>query len=1525
MAQVGRISGPLLTANLERNGIDLKFRNTLDVSPLLYVDANNNRIGINTNVVNEVDIQTLGTTRVTSLLSSGATLANSNFTISNNNINSAYGNINLNAGDAIVSSAIETEQFYLDDNYISTKETNANIDLRPWQEYGEYGTDPDPFLDGLVSSLQQVASNAIGPGNADYEFWTTVLPSGFQRADWDEDSSIDIDDLMGFLSFRRGLISDATEIGRAKIAQGQAIVNAALPNVESFSNVNVDGNLHATGNITFAGDLTFGDTISEDTVTIDADVDSDIIPDANNTYSLGQNGKRWQQLNTDLVNGDIYTANITVGGLGYTSKAGNVFYVSVNGDDTFGGDSFLAPFKTIKHALSQVDASTAGPVEVVIFPGDYQEDLPLEVPSNVTISGTDMRNVIIRPATATQSEDVFLLNGESTISNVTIKDFYYDSVNDKGYAFRFANNATVTSRSPYIQNITVITSGTATSASDPRGFASGDAGKGALVDGASVLSTSIDASMLFHSVTFITPGVDALTMTNGVRVEWLNSFTYFANRGLYAVNGSTGHLSTDGSTTQFGAEVRSIGSANVYGNFGAVSDGADCLMYLIMHNFGYIGSGKFKDNDNSRAIQSQEVLELNNGKVRYQSTNHQGNFRVGDNFLVDFETGSTTLDISTSDTSSFAGLVIDSGSRTLIDGNVIEVSNFAIRDNTIRTIAGDIDINSATSETNITSNVSVSDNLDVTGNLSFDGNITVGDGVANDTINFNVEFEQNINPATTGIYSLGTTDAVWKKANLGTANIGDIEINENYITTDTTSADLDLRANGTGKILIASNNVEVTNDLTISGNTELLDTNIAGTLTYTGNKSSNSFALTGSLDIGQNIAVGLDVILEEISITGNVITTNSTQENLELRANSTGRIYVPFADTLIENNLIVNGTTFTSDINNTQQVEAVTLQNDTIQITANSISSIVSHSDLDLTASPNGIINISNNDVVAGQELTVNGETTLLGTSITGNLTHAGTRVQTGNSSVTGDVTTGNFILDRNAQFENIEITGNLIHTTETNSDLELRASGSGRVMIKTDLFVQQDVDVGTLTAGVINIVNDVDLNEIIIDGTIEFDNNVITTDTDSSSVNLELEAHGTGIISIPSNDVNILNATTVVGATDIDDTVINGTLTHTGTLTRVGDTTVTGNVLLSGQMTLDRGIELGRVKIEGNVITTTEADTDLLLKASQTGLVRFEDLQVDNDVSVGSLNDVQTINVQNTVALEVIELSSDVQLSDNTVKTTNVNSDLELSAAGTGDVLINDNLFFNETTLGTKTGNLVFSLDTESATLATSKAMILPTGTTAEAIGSLAGLRFNTDTNLFEIKGSVGTINSGGVYSSDALTGISVNNSDDIQIFVNGYTQDSTSKVAEITSDKVRLHGLEADNILFDQNTIANTSINTDIDIVTNGTGSITIDKFVIKGNTISLPVDETLEIKTTGTGFRWVEFDGDKAIKWPAGTTAERPLNPKLGTTRVNTESGELETWIGDEWRTSAGEFASISEADMEEEAFVQTLIYG
>jgi len=1554
VAQVGRISGPLLTANLERNGIDLKFRDTLDKSSLLYFDAANNRIGINTDTVTEVDIQTVGTTRVTDLLSNEANPGN--LSINNNNINVSFGDINLDAQELINVPTLETEQFYISDNYISTKNSNANVEL-----------------------------NTNGTG--------------------------------------RVIIGAADSTGDRSL--------------------NVRGNLHATGDITFEGMITFGDDSSVDTVTFNADIESNIVPDQHWRYDLGKLNKRWQYLSTELVNGErVFTDAISVAGTNLEHRAGNIFYVSVNGDDTNTGDHPQDPFKTIRHALAQCDPSTGGPVQIRVYPGDYQEQLPLEVPSNVSVMGMDLRNVIIRPDTSSQSEDVFLLNGESTVSDLTIKEFFYDSVNDKGYAFRFAPNTIVTTRSPYVQNVSVITQGSTTTADDPRGFASGDAGKGALVDGADVLSNSNDASMLFHSVTFITPGVDALTMTNGVKVEWLNSFTYFANRGLYAKNGATGHLSTDGSTVLFGAEVRSIGSANVYGNYGAVADGNDCLMYLIMHNFGYIGSGKLYDNDNFNYIQANEVVETNNGIIRYQSTNHLGDFRVGDNFLVDFTTGSTTLNVSTTETDSFAGLIVNQGAnRTIVNGLGIEVGNFNIRDNTIESVIGDIDIDAATNTTNITANTLADGNLAINGSFSYGGDLEIGDTPV-DTIDFNVEFTQDLNPNQTEVYSLGLVDKVWTTAHLGGANFGDIEINDNYITTDVSNANLELRASGTGTVSIPSNDVTAQQDFTVGNNINLQNLTVYGTLSLIGDNEAQQFRidsyerfwrdsspinntrrrqfrinevtpgawqfalgytnpnptptyaigdyiaiedqatpetylailqitsldsvnivnsrasnviwnvdiiegnfnslvdriyyniyiseinqftddlnLEGDFIVGQNLDVALDGIFETISIKGNVITTDPTNENLELRANGVGNVRVTDADTVVENNFTVNGTMYSSDMNVTTEVEAVTFTNNTIDITTNEIKTVISNADLDLAA--DRIIDIPNSDVEAGQDFAVNGLTTILNTNITGTHTHVGNTQNTGNITHTGDFTTSQFTLDRNVQLENIEITGNLLHTTISNSDLDFRASGTGRVVVEEDIHVTQNVDIGTLTANTINISGDVDLNEIIIDGTVEFDDNFIQT-TDSNA-DLELRASGTGIVSIPSNDVVFNNALTVNGNTDIDNISVTGVLLHTGNIIQTGNVAVNGNFTLDGQITLDRGIDLEEIQIDNNVITTTSSNANLELRAAGTGVVRLEDVQVNNNIDVGSLNDVQSITVQNTVLLDTIELSTDVQLFDNVIATTNSNSNLELRANGTGEKLFQNNLFFVDNKIGTHQGILTFDLETESTTLTSTNAMVLPNGTTAERPSTLAGLRFNTDTNLFEIKGSVDYINVGGVYSADGLTGISVTNSDDIQIFVNGYTQDSTNKVAEITTNNVQLHGLQVDDILFDGNEIRTNVSNSNLDIVTNGTGSITIDNFTIKGNEISLPVNTNFEFKTSGDSFRWVTFEGDKAIKWPAGPESQRPVNPPLGMTRVNTDTGELETWVGDQWRTSAGEFASISEDDMEEEAFIQTLIYG
>jgi hypothetical protein len=429
---IGRISGPLLKANLLREGVNLAFENDL-----LYLDVNNNRIGIN-NATPQYDLDVTGTTRAPQVEVS--TLANiGNVSITGTTISTTQPTLSLGTADNVIyQNKLTVDKLQLENNVISSNDTNENIELNP---------------------------NGTGT-------------------------------------------------------------------VEIFANTNVTGNIVATGNITADGNITLGDA-DTDNVTFNAEINSNIIPDATNTYSLGSATKYWSDVRTqNFFAGTVTTDSITVDGVDIALRQGNIKYVAENGLDSYSGDHPNDPFGTIKHALSQ---ATAGDT-IHIYPGIYQETLPMTIPAGVTIKGHSMRSVNITPTVATQSNDVFLVNAGVTIEDLTISGFY------TGYAFKFAAGFTVSgnNRSPYIRNISVITMGSVTPSGDPRGFAQGDAGKGAYIDGAVAGATSKEATMLFHSATFITPGVDAITVTNGARVEWLNSFTYFANRGIYGVDGATG-------------------------------------------------------------------------------------------------------------------------------------------------------------------------------------------------------------------------------------------------------------------------------------------------------------------------------------------------------------------------------------------------------------------------------------------------------------------------------------------------------------------------------------------------------------------------------------------------------------------------------------------------------------------------------------------------------------------------------------------------------------------------------------------------------------------------------------------------------------------------------------------------------------------------------------------------------------------------------------------------------------------------
>jgi len=1585
---VGRISGPLLKSNLIRNGIDLAFE-----TDLLYLDVNNQRIGVkNSAPAYEVDVT--GTTQTTDLI------------VTNQ---STLGDIQ------VVGNTISTTQPYLN---IATFDTVVS-------------------LNRLKVDSINIEGNAISTNN--------------------DDSSADVN-----LELRPN----------------------GTGSVDVHSDMNVTGDIYASGNITADGNINIGDA-NTDNVIFNAEVASAIIPDLNNTYDLGSNpdtsGKEWANVYVNnLESSAINTVDLTVQGIDLTQRYGNIYYVAQNGNDANTGTHLLDPVATIKYALS---LATAGDT-VFIYPGDYTEIFPLTIPQGVTLKGESIRSVIVRPTTQTRYNDAVLLNGESTVEDLTLTGFqsggnfysrtYTDSTNpffivqagtapfahtyvsggtvtadgttynvtagttyneatgfltvyhdgpnnwplanpfisglsfscngdtrtfpDNGYAFRYATDYTATSRSPYIRNITVITTGTTVSALDPRGFDAGDAGKGAYIDGAYGTASSVNTALLFHSATFITPGVDAITMTNGARVEWLNSFTYFANRSMFAfdskggqryagktkltlagitgtftqgntltitssdastvltgtissVDGNDVYVSgyleldgfdltpqsiTDGSATattissfdlrEFGAEVRLIASASVYGNFGLVGNGPGVIMYAIGQNLAYIGNGKEVTNETESVIQANEIVETNGAKIRYNSVDHKGDFRVGDLFYVNQETGNVTFAVSEFEINTTNGVSFTTGANTtFVDGNKIETGDWRISGNKLETLTQDAEFEAANGIINLKSDVNVEGSLDVTGNVTIGGNITIGDE-ASDTIQIVAGIDSDIIPKTASTYTLGSASKTWSELFTDKVNVDDIQITDNFITTTVTSSNLELRANGTGKVIVPSNDFEISQGFVVSGTTTLAGTNITGTVTHAGdNNQTGDTGVTGNVTVTENLDVTGAAQFEEILVDDNYITTTTTSADLELRANGTGKILVPNNDVEITNNLTVDGTISATNTTATSIISK-SFSTDSIIIKDNYIEAADTNANLDLRANGTGVINIPSNNLKVDQDFTISGTSDLQDTTIVGNVTQTGNTTQTGNINLTGNLgITGNVTVSGVSQFENIKIETNYITTTDTNSNLELRATEYGDVLIPSnDVVINNDLTVtGTISVGNVTSLGTITANRFST-GDILIDDNFITTTVSSSD--LELRANGTGEVIVPTNNVVVEQNLTVEGQTNLKNITVTGDITHTGDVTQTGNINLTGNLDVTGEVIISASvIQFEQIQLSGNSITTTETSADLELRANGTGqiLIPNNNVEITNNLAVDGVLSVGNITSTGTITSNSFS-TGDILIDDNFITTTVSSSDLELRTNGTGSVIIDD-FDINGSTI-TTTGEINLTPGNGIINLNATGAVKLPVGNTTDRPAGVAGhLRYNNQLNRFEGYNGTNWINLKGVEDLDGDTKVTAEltegaNDGIIRFDIQGST------IVTIDDQKLTAPQINVDDIQINGNVIETTSTNTNLSLTANGTGSVTFDNFAFKDNTITNTVTNSITtFENTGNGY--VKFDGPYGIVLPSGGTGERPpfAYTETGQMRFNTDDQRVEIWDGTNWVSVAGAGAGITRSDAEEIALSTVLVLG
>ena len=1280
--ELGRISGVMLKENLEINSPTLAVD-----TDLLYIDADNTSIGINstatdsqTSLIINSATQTIGLIVDTELR-----LPNLTIKTNTNTISSVSGDLHLASVTSIVSPNIRTDDLNLNDNVISSTSSNQSIELRP---------------------------------------------------------------------------AGAVEIP---------------------TNLNVTGNLFATGDILIEGTVVFGDTTDAvtETVKIKAEVNSDIIPTQNEVFSLGSDpdtgGARWLNTYIRLLNGEAITAtSVQANGVNLTQRQGNTWYVSKNGNDTNYGDHEASTFLTLKHTLENPSIQSGD--TVIIYPGTYEEITPLVVPQGVSIKGTSLRSVKITADPTTIDHNVFELNGETTVTNVTVANFRYNATNDTGYAFSFADNFTVTSRSPYVQDVSVITSGSVTTLADPRGFASGDAGKGALVDGAKALSTSKEASMLFHSVTFITPGVDGLTVRNGVRVEWINSFVYFANKAMYATSGTLGfggasnfavggfdtivgfwgqsgivltgaggktitvnvsnvgavtivsvdagaipgiYISINGTrwifvTGKRGAEVRSIGSACVYGNYGAWAEGPGTLMYLINHNFSYIGAGKDSTNDPSVHNAENEITMLDTGEIHYQSFDNDGHFHIGNPFSVSFNDGTASINGVGLTAVGVSSILFGSPtSKTVVTSELVSTGNIKFNGNTISSLAGDVNLVAGTDLINLDYNVSAKKNIAIDNNFSLKGALTLGNDIV-DITEFKAPTNTDILPATDRLYGLGSDYLLtglgpevlipgrrWNKViNQLTVIDNNIQLFDNVIQTSQSNSNLELRTHGAGKILLENNALTITNQLTVNGDTSTQAISVVGNINQLGDiLQTGDRSISNGVDLTGNISATVEAQLETITISQGSITTTASNADLELRAAGTGQIVFPTSSVVLQNNLTVNGTMTAGDAVIAGDLVAATFNNSDITVTANQITTINSNSNLELRAHGTGEVIAPLADVEITQDLTVDALSTLSNLITIGDKIHIGNLVQTGMLGQTGNYQLSkNLTVTENAYFTDIEIVNNNISTRTSNSDLEFTAAGAGQVTVPTsNVLIENNLTVdGLMTANNAIITNDIVSSQFDIPDISFYANTIVTRGTDQDLI---LGAHGAGLVISETSDVLITQNLQVDGLSTIGNAVIVGDMDHTGLYALTGNVAQTGNYSLSNNLTVSLGVQFANIEIENNVITTTDSNSDLELRASGTGLVKVDDnFRIENNLNVNGITATNGLINSGIITSDKFS-DGNILISNNYITTTTgdltlVPNNNGLVSVAVDNVLIDNNLQVDGTaTLGnTVVGNTLIT-----------------------------------------------------------------------------------------------------------------------------------------------------------------------------------------------------------------------------------------
>ena len=223
--------------------------------------------------------------------------------------------------------------------------------------------------------------------------------------------------------------------------------DAYIDSITTTGNVAVGGNLTVTGTTTFnGGTLTLGDSAA-DNVVFGADVDSNIIPDDDDSYDLGSSSQQWRNLfidgtaNIDSLVAD--TADIN-GGTIDGAVIGGASAAAITGT-AITGTSFVIGSANINEAeLEILDGATVTTAELNILDGVTATATELNAIAGVTATTAELN--ILDGVTSTAAELNILDGVTSTAAELNILDGVTASATDINLIDGITNGTVIASK-----------------------------------------------------------------------------------------------------------------------------------------------------------------------------------------------------------------------------------------------------------------------------------------------------------------------------------------------------------------------------------------------------------------------------------------------------------------------------------------------------------------------------------------------------------------------------------------------------------------------------------------------------------------------------------------------------------------------------------------------------------------------------------------------------------------------------------------------------------------------------------------------------------------------------------------------------------------------------------------------------------------------------------------------------------------------------------------------------------------------